>query len=313
MLPYGRGAKQACAGRAAPTLRPSRGPSDVRIPERVSPAPLLPRGRLRGLERVLVPLHDVINLRAPIKGAIQFLVRHVSARWVRACTRNLVTLHGLEPLRDLSPPRGVILVSNHRSFFDMYVTSAFLYANTRLMRRLFFPVRADFFYTNLLGGLLNLCISGGAMWPPVFRDARRTTLNPVGLAQLRHVLSEPGAVVGIHPEGTRGKGPDPYAFLKARSGVGELVHTVPDDVLIVPFFIVGLSNDFLGEVLSNFGLRPKRGFRIRFGAPFTAGEARAWGGTAECARRVFGRVIELAEQDRAEHPPPPGVTGVPAA
>jgi 1-acyl-sn-glycerol-3-phosphate acyltransferase len=266
----------------------------------------MPRGRLHGLERVLIPLHDAINLTRPLKSSIQFVVRHFSARWVRACTRKLAELHGLDLLRTLEPPRGVILVSNHRSFFDMYVTSAFLYAETRLMRRLFFPVRADFFYTNVVGGLLNLCISGGAMWPPVFRDQRRTTLNPIGLAQLRHVLSEPGAVVGIHPEGTRGKGPDPYAFLKARAGVGDLVHTVPDDVLVVPVFIVGLSNDFLGEVLSNFGLRPRRGFRIRFGAPFTAAEARGWGAPAECARQVFARVRQLADEDRAALPLPAG-------
>jgi 1-acyl-sn-glycerol-3-phosphate acyltransferase len=272
----------------------------------VSDAPRMPRARLIGLERLLVPLHDAVNLSRPLKSTVQFVVRHFSARWVRACTRNLVTLHGLDPLRELQPPRGVILVSNHRSFFDMYVTSAFLYAHTRFLRRLYFPVRSDFFYTHVLGALLNLLISGGAMWPPVFRDQRRTTLNPVGLQQLRHVLSEPGAVVGIHPEGTRGKGPDPHTFLKARAGVGELVHTVPDDVLVVPFFIVGLSNDFLGEVLSNFGIRPKRGVRIRFGTPFTAGEARAWGGPGEAARQIFARVVALSEEDRAEHGGVPG-------
>src|SRR5665647_3600034 len=141
----------------------------------------MPRGRLRGVERAAVPMLDGLNLSRPVKACVQFVVRHVSARWVRACTRNLVTLHGMEHVRTLAPPRGVILVSNHRSFFDMYVTSAFLYAHTRFLRRLHFPVRSTFFYDSPLGVLVNLVISGGAMWPPVFRDARRITLNPVGL------------------------------------------------------------------------------------------------------------------------------------
>mgnify|MGYP001480307136 CR=1 FL=1 len=33
---------------------------------------------------------------------------------------------------------------------------------------------------------------------------------------------QPGTVVGLHPEGTRGKGPDPYTFLPAQPGVGKL-------------------------------------------------------------------------------------------
>jgi 1-acyl-sn-glycerol-3-phosphate acyltransferase len=260
----------------------------------------MPRARLRGVERIAVPLFDALNLGVSTKALVQWAVANVSARWVRACTRNLVTLHGLEHVRDLAPPRGVILVANHRSFFDMYVTSAFLYANARFLRRLHFPVRANFFYDSALGVLVNLVISGGAMWPPVFRDPRRVTLNPVGLAQVAHVLAEPGAVVGIHPEGTRGKGPDPWTFLPARPGLGEIVATVPDEVVIVPFFIVGLKNGFVKQVASNFGIGPADPVRIRFGAPLTAAEARRLGdGAGAISRALFERVIALAEEDRA--------------
>jgi 1-acyl-sn-glycerol-3-phosphate acyltransferase len=210
-----------------------------------------------------------------------------------------VTLNGLEHVQDLAPPRGVILVSNHRSFFDMYVTSAFLYAHARFLRRLHFPVRSNFFYDNPLGIVVNLVISGGAMWPPVFRDERRTALNPVGLAQLRGVLLEPGAVVGLHPEGTRGKGPDPYTLLPARPGLGELVLTIPDDVVIVPLFVVGLQNAFVAQVLSNFGIGRAAPVRIRFGAPLTAADARRLGAdAAEISRVLLGRVATLGEEDR---------------
>lgn len=267
----------------------------------MSSAPLLPRDRLRPVERLAVTVLDGVNLRDGVKDFIQWGVRAFSARWIRIATKNLVTLRGLEHVRDLRPPRGVILVSNHRSFFDMYATCAYLYRDSSFLRRLYFPVRSTFWYENVLGLLVNLGISGGAMWPPIFRDARRTTLNPLGLDQMRWVLSRPGAVLGIHPEGTRGKGDDPYELLPAKPGLGELVATADDDVLIVPFFVIGLQNDFVGQIASNFGLGPRTPFRIRFGAPLSAAEARAMGDSpAAVSKAVFARVAALAEEDRAE-------------
>lgn len=264
------------------------------------PPPRMPRHRLRPVERLAVALLDAVNLSSGVKDTVQWAVRNVSARWVRACTRNLVTLHGLGHVATLAPARGVILVSNHRSFFDMYVVSAFLYEKSGFLRRLYFPVRANFFYENVLGVAVNLAISGGAMWPPVFRDARRTTLNPVGLAQMRAVLAEPGAVIGLHPEGKRGTGPDPHALLPPKPGLGELVATVHDDVVLVPMFVIGLQNDIARQIASNFGVGEARPVRIRFGAPLTAAEARALGATAGAvSEAVFARVAALAEEDRA--------------
>ncbi len=266
--------------------------------------PRMPRDHLRGVERLAVPLLDGLNGGGAFKAPVQWIVRHLSARWVRACTRNLVTITGLDPLRSLRPPRGVILVANHRSFFDMYVVSAFMYESTGFLERLYFPVRSNFFYDSTLGVLVNLAISGGAMWPPVFRDDRRAALNPVGLDQIAAVLTTPGAVVGIHPEGTRGKHPDPYTFLTARAGLGEIVQTVPEDVVIVPLFVIGLKNAFVGQVLSNFGIGDAEPVRIRFGAPLTVREARALGSDAAgISRAVFERVTALAEADRASQGP----------
>jgi 1-acyl-sn-glycerol-3-phosphate acyltransferase len=267
----------------------------------MSSPPILPRERLRPVERLVVTILDGVNLRDGVKDVIQWGVRAISARWIRAATTNLVTLRGLEHVRDLRPPRGVILVSNHRSFFDMYATCAYLYRESSFLRRLYFPVRSTFWYENPLGLLVNLGISGGAMWPPIFRDARRTTLNPRGLEQMRYVLARPGAVLGIHPEGTRGKGDDPYALLPAKPGLGELVATADDDVLIVPFFVIGLQNAFVSQVASNFGIGRRTPFRVRFGAPLTAAEARALGDSpAAVSKAVFARVAALAEEDRAE-------------
>jgi 1-acyl-sn-glycerol-3-phosphate acyltransferase len=259
----------------------------------------MPAASLRGFERVSVPLLDAINQKSWMKDTIQLFVRHVSARWVYACTRNLLAVEGLEHVRGLSPARGVLLASNHRSFFDMYVTCAVLYRETTFLRRLFFPVRSPFFYDSPLGLFVNLSISGGAMWPPVFRDDRRA-LNVIGVSQLSGVLAEPGAVVGIHPEGTRGKGDDPYTLLPPKPGIGQLVLDADADVTVVPFFIAGLSNDILGEIRRNFRPPGQRGpvVRIRFGAPVTAGELARLGAAQPIADAIHARIQALGEEDR---------------
>jgi 1-acyl-sn-glycerol-3-phosphate acyltransferase len=86
------------------------------------------------------------------------------------------------------------------------------------------------------------------MWPPVFRDDRKYHLNPISMAQTCFVVSKPGAVMGYHPEGTRGKGPDPYEFLPAKPGIGKIVHGCHADTLVLPFFILGASNDLLNDI-----------------------------------------------------------------
>ena len=46
-------------------------------------------------------------------------------------------------------------------------------------------------------------------------------LNDDALDKMVALLGRPGNVLVLHPEGTRGKGPDPYQFLPAQPGVGE--------------------------------------------------------------------------------------------
>ena len=47
-------------------------------------------------------------------------LRGVSYVWVRACLANRMFVEGLDELKPLRPARGVMLVANHRSFFDQY-------------------------------------------------------------------------------------------------------------------------------------------------------------------------------------------------
>ena len=161
----------------------------------------------------------------------------------RAIERRTLT-EGLDELLELSPPRGVLLVSNHRSFFDQYVLLTAVYMGpVPWAKRLYFPVRSNFFYDNPAGLLVNMAVAGGAMYPPVYREADRRTLNDEALDEISQILQEPGSIVGIHPEGTRGKGDDPYKLLPAQPGVGKMALAAQPTVL--PLFINGLSNDFV--------------------------------------------------------------------
>src|SRR5690606_19144688 len=71
------------------------------------------------------------------------------ALWI--CGGRRFRTEGLEHLESVGPGDSVILVANHRSFFDFYVVSAMIYWRTRLPRRMLFPVRADFFYDHPAG------------------------------------------------------------------------------------------------------------------------------------------------------------------
>lgn len=174
------------------------------------------------------------------------LQKHVGARWITASISNLLHVHGLEhvlPYRD----RAVILVSNHRSFFDMYVINAVLYRRAGFDQRLLFPVRANFFYDTTAGLAVNGIMSFFSMYPPVFRD--RPALNLESWRELAHALSRGRRSAGIHPEGTRNMGEDPYALLPVHSGIGRLVHLTEAPVL--PAFINGLVNSIPDQIVRN--------------------------------------------------------------
>jgi len=263
--------------------------------------PRMPRELLRGFERLSVPLLDWLNSNRTAKNLAQLFVRHWGATWIAAFGSRRWDLQGLDQLKGFRPPRGVILVSNHRSFFDMYLCCAVLYKNTDLLDRLMFPVRSRFFYDNPLGLLVNLSISGGAMWPPVFRDDRKTALNPIGTTQVHYALQESGCVLGYHPEGTRNKGPDPYEMLATRPGIGRLIKAAHPDTLIVPFWILGMGQDFLKELAWSVSPPgPEVEIRITYGKPLTVGDFtdREERTAMDLAEEVMGILRKLGESDR---------------
>jgi 1-acyl-sn-glycerol-3-phosphate acyltransferase len=215
------------------------------------------------------------------------LQEHVGARWIDWCTSRLRTAHGLEHIRPYRE-RSILLVSNHRSFFDMFVINAILYREGGFRQRFLFPVRANFFYDRPAGFAVNGIMSFFSMYPPVFRDRARASLNRNSFEELSHTMQAGLRSAGIHPEGTRNTGDDPYQLLPPQTGVGRLVHVSGSPVM--PVFINGLQNDLRRQVVSNF-----RGdgtpIHVVFGPEVPLTDLRGQTGNGRIYRRITERIM----------------------
>jgi len=99
-----------------------------------------------------------------------FCQRYIGSLWIKICTYNLMNVFGLENVENSDPGKPLLLVANHRSFFDMYTVSSVVFRRTTRPVTLFFPVRAKFFYDSPAGWLVNLVMGWWAMYPPFFRE-----------------------------------------------------------------------------------------------------------------------------------------------
>lgn len=223
---------------------------------------------LSRVERLAVRFAEFANEDPRGKWLQTRFLRGVSYVWVRAVIARRILVEGLDDLIALRPETGVMLVSNHRSFFDQYAMLLACYMGPApWAKHLYFPVRSNFFYDQPLGVVVNAVVAGGAMYPPIFRQAERRALNDDALDRMVEIVRRPGNVLGMHPEGTRGKGPDPYKFLPAQPGAGKLALIARP--VVIPAFIHGLGNDALDDIRANFSreARTSRAVVLVFGAP----------------------------------------------
>lgn len=194
-----------------------------------------------------------------------FCQRHVGSLWIFLATYNLMNVFGIENVEESDPDRPLILVANHRSFFDMYVVSSVLFRRTRRPITLYFPVRAKFFYTSPIGWFVNMVMGWWAMYPPFFReerDAAKRAFDKFSLRELTRLCAEGrGHIIGFHPEGKRNLNIDPYSLLPAQPGIGKVIFSARPQV--IPVFITGLGNDLPKQILGNWTGGEK--IRIWFG------------------------------------------------
>src|SRR5688500_11163768 len=70
-----------------------------------------------------------------------FCQRHIGSLWIYIATYNLMNVFGIENIQGSDSSRPLILVANHRSFFDMYTVSSVMFRRTTRPITLYFPVR----------------------------------------------------------------------------------------------------------------------------------------------------------------------------
>jgi 1-acyl-sn-glycerol-3-phosphate acyltransferase len=234
-----------------------------------------------------------------------FCQRTLGAGWIHFSTYNLMRVSGLEHVEAAERGRPLLLVANHRSFFDMYVVSTVLFRRTSWRKQLFFPVRGRFFYDTVGGPLVNLVMGWWSMFPPFFAGGEnplvdKREFDKFSMRLLAHLCRVgAGNVIGFHPEGTRNKGADSYSYLRPQPGVGRLIKDARPQV--IPVFIAGLGNDLPKQVLGNW--RGGEPVRVHFGPALDFSEfyerrdsVRTY---KEIADFVMAKIAELGEQDRA--------------
>ncbi len=231
--------------------------------------------------------------------AVRVAQRYVGANWIEACIKNLRHVRGLERMPTFDPSKSYICVSNHRSFFDLYVVTAYL-VKRGMPHRLLFPVRSKFFYDQRLGLAVNGLMSFFAMYPPIFRDRQRAALNLASLDEVVRLSKQGGSFVGLHPEGQRNTGSDPYALLPAQSGVGRIIQA--SRAAVIPVFVNGLGNDIVKQVAGNFtGSGDK--VTVVFGEPVDFGDMLDQAPSPRLHKRIsehaLGVIRRLGDEERA--------------
>jgi 1-acyl-sn-glycerol-3-phosphate acyltransferase len=271
---------------------PPDGPSSGAVATDEGP----PLELLQPFERTAFRVMDYLHRRAlPLT---ELWLRTIGAGWMTVGSRNMMVPVGLERLAGLNYDDGILLVSNHRSFFDLYMLMLLLHRHTPLRQPVLCPVRADFFYQQAAGVVVNLLIGGGRMFPPFFREPQKAEFNKWALERVVAELHKGKVLVGFHPEGTRNKNADAYTPLPAQPGVGKLVMDAWP--IVVPAFIHGLSNDIVADVKGNFA-GTKRVIAV-FGEPIDLTPFKKFGNRLSSHKRIadalLKRIYELGEEER---------------
>jgi 1-acyl-sn-glycerol-3-phosphate acyltransferase len=274
---------------------------------KASAAPLVPTSEeiapLSLMERAGFRLAHRMNLGV-WKRLMTFCQRHIGSLWIYLATYNLMQVYGIENVENSDPTRPLLLVANHRSFFDMYTVSSVIFRRTTRPVKLFFPVRAKFFYDNPIGWLVNLAMGWFSMYPPFFREdreAKKREFDKYSLLRLIQLCSEPEPnVIGFHPEGRRNLEGGPYDMLAAQPGIGKVIYAARPQV--IPVFIAGLGNNLPRQILGNWTGGEK--IRIWFGKPVNLDEFYSRSDRLrthkEIADHIMTIIAELGEQDRSK-------------
>ena len=220
--------------------------------------------------------------------------------WMGCCRRFHV--HGVEHIKSLKHTDSVLMVSNHRTFFDFFAVCYAIFSRGRGLWRVFFPVRNRFFYDRYIGGFVNMVMGGMAMFPPIMRKREKIGFNEYSLQRVVAELGVPNTLIGIHPEGTRNKTDDPFTFLTIRPGAGR-VALAAKTAVIQPIFVLGLSSRISSELYKNWFAPKQNPVHVWFGEPIQLDDLREQTDSPAlhmaATQRIMNTVSELAQQHKA--------------
>jgi 1-acyl-sn-glycerol-3-phosphate acyltransferase len=262
---------------------------------------------LSRVERATFAIADVMARVPPAAGHANDVFM---SGLIGVCGGRRVDVEGVHHIAPVPKTHSILLVANHRSFFDLYVTMAVLRWHAGFRgRRALFPVRSTFFYDHALGPVVNLVMSGMRMFPPMMREREKAAFNRYSLDRCVAELDVPGTIVGLHPEGMRNKGPDPYALLPAQPGVGR-VALGARHARVFPVFVLGMSNSVGREFVLNWTAPSLHRIRVDFGPEIDLADLRAGPSRAatqlRAAKRCRDAILALAARDQSLHGPAPG-------
>jgi 1-acyl-sn-glycerol-3-phosphate acyltransferase len=109
-------------------------------------------------------------------------------------------------------------------------------------------------------------------------------------------LQLPGTLVGMHPEGTRGKGDDPYDLLPAQPGIGQMILAAKP--IVIPLFVNGLDNDLVGVIRRTYSpdIRRREPITLVWGPPVDYSDFLGQKPRAALYKRVADRVRDAIGQ-----------------
>ncbi len=256
---------------------------------------------LSGMERLAYSIGDLTSRHFTLGSAAYNSVVMSAMLWATASRR--LRVHGLENLASFGKKDIVLVVANHRTFFDFFVVCAVTFWKTNMSRRILFPVRSNFFYDHPLGPMINVAMSGMTMFPPLLRNGgiqRRATFNEYSLQRSIEELKVPGTMMGLHPEGTRNKNEDPYTLLRARSGVGRIALASPQ-AHIIPAFLLGMGNQLQKEFRYNWLEAEHTQIDALFGPEVDLSDLRAEPPAKDTAQRASQRMLDAIAALAKQH------------
>jgi len=207
---------------------------------------------------------------------------------VNVLAGNRVRVFGKDHIMHLGSADRVLLVSNHRTNWDMWIITVLgLWKWSGAPVFSFYPVRSTWYYSNFLGILTNYVFSGMAMFPPILNtpsdqavhESRHNAKvwNDYAVQRIVSELKMPGSVCGVFPEGTRNHSEDLHNILPCKGGVGKIALEV-GKVHVIPVFIHGVEDSFWDLIKFNFTDAARKPIDVVFGAHVDVSEIAARAG-----------------------------------